>query len=153
MKRRRRNQHLKTLCQCSSWAGFNYQPITVSIHKLGTNHKAEILALALTKSDRGASFTLIFVILQKKKKWYPLEQSTMPGFESAHQRRSSLFYVCNIYQKATTHRWHCSRKAKTEIVNHWQFLETCLFSRLVLCLTRDTFYLISCYPICYLEYF
>ena len=55
LKRRRRDQPLKTLCQCSSWAGFNYQPISVSIHKVWTNHKAEILALALSKSDRGAS--------------------------------------------------------------------------------------------------
>ena len=58
-KRRRCDQHLKTLCQCSSWAGFNYQPISVSIHKVWTNQKLEIPALALSKSDRIASFIKI----------------------------------------------------------------------------------------------
>ena len=55
LKRRHRELHYKTLCQCSSRAGYNYQPISVSIHKVWTNQKPGILALALSKSDRGAS--------------------------------------------------------------------------------------------------
>ena len=56
MKRRRGDQHLKTLCQGLSRAGLNHQPISVSIYKVWTNQKSDILALSLSKSDSLASF-------------------------------------------------------------------------------------------------
>ena len=55
-KRRWHDRHLQTLCQWSSRAGYNYQPISESIHKVWTNQKADFLKLALTKSDSLASF-------------------------------------------------------------------------------------------------
>ena len=56
LKRSRGVRYLKTLCQGSSRAGYNYQPISVSIHKVWTNKKPENLALSLAKSDSLASF-------------------------------------------------------------------------------------------------
>ena len=49
--------------------GYNYQPISLSIHKVWTNQKPENLALSLANSDRLASFIRIGIgILFKLKK-------------------------------------------------------------------------------------
>ena len=55
-KRRRVDQHLKTLCPGLSRAGLNHQPISVSIYKVWTNQKSDIPALSFSKSDSLASF-------------------------------------------------------------------------------------------------
>ena len=84
---------LKTLCQCSFRAGLNCQPISVSIHKVWTNQKLEVLALALSKSVRIASFLKSTVVIDKRNR-LPIFHKLLAHNISINSANNQLLFIC-----------------------------------------------------------